>query len=76
MAVGIIFYAYFYFIIIIDKTFYFCTVLTEYSKQTEYSKILNLAHLVVDLFTEYNANFHSLHLFGCNRPFRVLIMYC
>lgn len=32
-----------------DKTFYFSTVLTEDSEQTQYSKILNLAQLVVGL---------------------------
>lgn len=59
-----------------DRTFYFSTALTEDSEQTKYSKILNLAQLFVDLFTEYNANFYSLHLFRCKRPCRVLIMYC
>lgn len=55
-------------IIYMTGLFYFSTVLTEDSEQTKYSKILNLAQLVVDLFTKYNANFDSLHLFGCKRP--------
>lgn len=35
----------------------FNTYSTEDSEQTKYSKILNLAQLVVDLFTEYSEIF-------------------